>query len=307
VADTGDAAIRKLIRSAVDGGRGRLGREISRVRASRFEAARQLAATIDRLAAPFEPDRFDSGCGIKVRGARIVESFAPHAHAAPLGTADDLLQVDGVARGAASVLVRFAGDIGTVVPVIPGFVAALTFEEGALIDVGYEPSSNTARWPMYRNRASEARTLRGVAAAASQDGRFHLEADDAASLARQMRYEKGLDVTLALYAAYAYHDNQDTARIGQMADDLLDDLGFLPFDVALLGRRLTGRRVDTAPGVVPFVPLLARGWALLGANRVRLHPSLDGIERSIRDSQWSLFDGAGVELLRRALASGEVR
>jgi hypothetical protein len=307
-ADTADATIRKVIQSAAEGGRGsRLVREISKAKTSKFGAARRLAETIEHLAAPFGPDQFETGCGIKVRGARIVEYFAPHAGVVALGSSGDLLQIDGVDRGAASVLLKFAGDIGTVIPAIPGFVAALTIEEGSLIDVAYEPSANTPRWALYKNRASGARTVRGVAAAASQDGRFHLGEHDAVSLGQQMRYEKGLDLALALYAAYAYHDNQDTARIEQMADDLVNDLGFLPFDVALLGRRLAGRRVDADSGVVPFVPLLARGWALLGAKRVRLHPSLDGIERSIRDSQWSLVDGAGLESLRRALASDEVR
>jgi hypothetical protein len=308
VADTADGTIRRIIHAAAEGGRGsRLDREISRVSDSKFEAARRLAEAIEHVAAPFAPDRFETGCGIKVRGARIVEHFAPHARAAALGSSGDLLQVDGVARGAASVLLKFAGDFGTVIPAIPGFVAGLTIEDGSLIDVAYEPSANTPRWGLYKNRASEARTVRAVAAAASQDGRFHLEKDDAVSIGQQMRYEKGVDLTLALYTAYAYNDTQDTARIEQMADDLVGDVGFLPFDVALLARRLAGRRLDTDSGVVPFVPLLARGWALLGANRVRLHPSLDGIERSIRDSQWSLFDGGGLESLRRALASGEVR
>jgi hypothetical protein len=65
--------------------------------------------------------------------------------------------------------------------------------------------------------------------------------------------------------------------------------------------------VDATTPVLPFIPLLGQGWALLGANRVRLHPLLDGIERTLRESLWSLFDAAGVERLRRALESGEVR
>jgi hypothetical protein len=305
--DTADATIRKLIQSAAEGGRGRLSREIARVKSSEFDDARRLAASVEHVAAPFGPDRFETGCGIKVRGTRIVEHFTPHARAELLGSSGDLLQIDGITGGAASVLLRFTGDVGTVVPAVPGFVTAMTIHEGSLADVAYEPSANTWRWAMYRNRASEARALRGVAASASQDGRFHLSEHDAGCIAQQMRYEKGLDLALALYAAYAYHDTQDTGRIRQMGDDLREDLGFLPFDVALLGRGLTGRRVDRDSGVVPFVPLLARGWALLGANRVRLHPSLDGIERFMQDSLWSLFDPPGIELLRRALASGEVR
>ncbi|MGH8474031.1 MAG: hypothetical protein ACREVJ_16640, partial [Gammaproteobacteria bacterium] len=58
---------------------------------------------------------------------------------------------------------------------------------------------------------------------------------------------------------------------------------------------------------VPFVPLFSQGWPLLRAHRVRLDPALDGIERNMRESVWSLFDGEGVNRLRDAMLSGRVR
>ena len=59
--------------------------------------------------------------------------------------------------------------------------------------------------------------------------------------------------------------------------------------------------------IVPFVPLLSQGWHLLNAHGIRLHPALDGIERTMRDSLWSLYDGDGVTKLRNALQTKEVR
>jgi hypothetical protein len=59
--------------------------------------------------------------------------------------------------------------------------------------------------------------------------------------------------------------------------------------------------------IIPFVPLLSQGWHLLNAHGIRLHPALDGIERTMRDSLWSLFSGDGVEQLRNALLTKEVR
>ena len=48
--------------------------------------------------------------------------------------------------GPASVLLMFDTEVGTVLPAVPGFVAGLTFNEGELLDVAYEPSINSFRW-----------------------------------------------------------------------------------------------------------------------------------------------------------------
>ena len=98
-------------------------------------------------------------------------------------------------------------------------------EDDELVDVACEPSANTLRWQEYQNSASEIRTLRGVAASSAQHGRFRLVAEDAGALARKMQYAKGIDPTMAVYAAYAYYDLQTVEWIDQMSRYLRVDLG----------------------------------------------------------------------------------
>jgi len=70
---------------------------------------------------------------------------------------------------------------------------------------------------------------------------------------------------------------------------------------------LVGKAIALDDVIVPFVPLLSQGWALLRAHRIRLHAALDGIEGTLQDSLWSLFDATGLEKLGRAMQTREVR
>ncbi len=296
-----------LMRFAAEGEHYLLQQQIEEARDADVAGVDQLVRTAEQIERPFGPDHFETQCGFKVRGARIVEFFAPRAEGELLGGDGDILRINHLEEPAASVLLRFQGNIGTVIPAIPGFVAALTFDERELIDVAYEPSANTGRAADYQHNMHEVRTLRAIAAASSQHGRFSLEQEDALKLARRMQSMKGSDPTLSVYAAYAYHDLQEIELISGMSRYQRDDLGFIFFDLALLSRKLIDRRIKSNTGVFPFFPLLSQGWALLRANRVRLHPALDGIESNVRESLWSLFDEDGLEKLRDAMHTREVR
>ncbi|HEY3177739.1 MAG TPA: hypothetical protein VGL25_02530 [Casimicrobiaceae bacterium] len=296
-----------LVRSAAAGDQAGLDQQMRRARTAVTTGAAELVDATERIAAPFGPDHFETQCGIKTRGARIVDFFAPRASGTLLGVEGDILRIDSVEAPMASVVLLFEGGVGTVIPAIPGFIAALSFDDGELVDVAYEPSANNWRWDLYKNRAGEVRALRALAASSSQHGRFHLDQQDPNRIAQQMQYAKGVDPTLAVYAAYAYHDLQAIARIREMSDFLRGDIGGTFFDLALLSRSLIDKAIGAKDFIVPFVPLLAQGWALLGAHRVKLHPALRGIERSVRDSLWTLYDGKGLEKLKDALQTGEVR
>ena len=301
------ATTRKLVTSAAAADQSALAREITRAKTLALPGAERLVDSVEQIAVPFGPDHFETECGIKVRGNRVVEAYTRWAQLDLLGAQGALVRVNGLTQPAASVLLTFADGRGALIPAITGFVAALTFDDDELIDVAYEPSANNWRWDLYKDRAEEVRALRAVAATASQHGRFRLDDADAMNVARKMQYAKGIDPTLSVYAAYAYHDLHAVGLIRDMSMYLRDDLGTTLFDVALLGRQLLDRVVDLKSGVVPFVPLLAQGWALLSANKVRMHPLLQGIETTVRESLWSLFDPSGVKKLKRALASGELQ
>jgi hypothetical protein len=267
-----------------------------------------IAQSVQLIDTQFGPDHFETQCGIKVRGAKILDFFGPAANAEILGNGD-LLRISHIKGQAASILLVLdvaGATLGTVIPAIQEFIAGLTCGDGELMDVAYEPSANTWRADVYKQRADEVRALRAIASSASLHGRFRLDKSDAAEIGPKMQYAKSIDPTLAVYAAYAYHDLGDVKRIREMSGYLKGDIGVTFFDLELLGRRLVDRMVNRDSRVVPFVPLLSQGWSLLRASSVKLHPALDGMQRSMRDSLWSLYEKSAFEKLKAALASGEV-
>jgi hypothetical protein len=265
-----------------------------------------MAATAERVATPFGEDHHETECGVKIQGARIVDFFVVNGRAEQANAEGTDLRIYP-SEGPASILVELEGGVGTVLPFVPGFLTSLTVQEGELVDVALEPSANSSLWGMYQSRAGEIRRLRGVAAAASRLGRFRLEGEDALAVARSMQYAKGVDPAIALYAAYAYYDLQEIPRLREMAEYLYGGLGIHLFDVAMLAGRLRGANVDPGSGALPFTPMLSQGWALLNAHRVRLHPLLDELRYRVQDSLWSLYDRPGLDMLRRAMQTKEVR
>ena len=94
---------------------------------------------MEGIVTPFGPDHFETQCGIKVRGTRIIDYSAHGADYELLGSGGEILRVNLLDRPAASVILRFDGDFGTVLPVIRGFVTAVTVIGEELVDVAYEP------------------------------------------------------------------------------------------------------------------------------------------------------------------------
>ena len=268
--------------------------------------AAAILASVPELARTFGPTQFETQCGFKVRGARVVEAFSSRAKVEHLGPAGDVVRIDTLGAPAASVVLEFDDGSGTVVPALRDFIAAIIVEDNQIVDIAYEPSENSWRAQVYASGGEEIRRLRAIAAAATNHDRFRLDGDDAMAIAARMQAVKGADPTLSIYAAYAYHDLQAMDRIRDMSRYQHEDLGIHLFDVALLSRELIDATITPDRGVVPFTPLLAQGWSLLNANRFRLHPALVPLQATLRESLWSSYLPPGVQLLRAALASGEL-
>jgi hypothetical protein len=270
--------------------------------AVRAEVAPETAALARSIAArrtPEAPFHFETMCGFKVAGARVVDAFSPVVDTEVFDSGR-LVRAQPPWPGA-SVLLTFEPGWGALLPAVPEFIATLTIEGDELVDVAYEPSDNTWRWGPYSQVARELRSLRAVAAAAARNGVFRLEGADAETVARRMQSVKGVDPTLGIYAAYAYQDLGLRDRIRRMAGYMNDDLGAVLFDVALLARRLDGTTTGTSREVLSLFPLLSQGWALLRALRVELPGELAGLERTLVPSLWTLLDASGVDQVRAAL------
>jgi Caspase domain len=301
-APTPEALTAEMLRAAIAGG-GAPG-------VTRGAPPAGIAGDVERLAQPFGPMHHETGCGFKLRGARAVQAVAAIKVEFAGGgiAAGDDLRVVNPARPGSNVLLVLDSGAGVLLPALPEFMCALSFEDGELVDVAYEPSDTTWRWGEFHARASEIRSLRAIASAALSRGSFKLEGDDALAIARRMQLAKGVDPSLAVYAAYAYHDLQRRDLLRQMADYMQGDLGAALFDVALLARKLDRRTLGRdAPPVLGAVPLMAQGWTLLRAFDVKLPPALAKLEGHRLPSLWTMFDAQGVERIRNAIAQGELK
>lgn len=263
-----------------------------------FAAGRKsvLIEPAARIAAPFGPARVGTGTGFKIRGRRFASASAATG-AARVGGSRETVTVDGFDGPAVNVVLGLEGGNGLVLPALTGFVAALTVEEGELVNVTYEPAEGSPRREQMTGRLDELRNLRAVLASSARMGVLHLRRGDAGELAGAVRAGGGVDPTIALYAAYALWDRQETELLEDVASAVERDLGCGLFDLALLAGRLRG----SAPSrTVPFLPVLSRGWPLLAAHRSDL-PVAGELSPHRVESLWTLYDAEGFELLKDAL------
>lgn len=278
--------------------------------AGRSAPERATAAAVRRtaraLAGPFGPDHFESRCGIKVRGGVIRDVVVASGLSVEQLSPDIVRVHPGTTRGATALVRLGSGDV-TVVPVVADHLTGLTVDEDELISVELEPSTNSSRWPDYRQRESDIRRLRAQAAAASAFGRFEPDREDFDTIASEMQFAKSADPALAIYAAYAFYERGDVGRVAGMADFLHADLGVRFYDLELLARHLAGRFPGRDSGVLPATPLLSQGWSLAMSHGVHLPEALREIQRTARDSLWSLYRPEAHDFFARALTTGEIR
>lgn len=258
-------------------------------------------------ASPFGPTHFESHCGFKIRGSAVAEAISGFAQPQIIDSTGELVRVGNIRGSAASTLLALRDGSSVILPAVDGFVAGLTFEEGELVDISYEPSDNTPLWQEYQSRRQELSVLRGVIASSARLGVFKLDGNNALELARRMQYSKSVDPSLALYAAYGYHDLQRRDLIREMTSYLQDQLNFAFFDLGLLGGYLESNSSISDARFAPCIPLLAQGWALLSAYRVSLPAELQGIQRHLMSSLWTQFKPEGTEILKELMQSRGIK
>jgi hypothetical protein len=288
--------------SVDDGGRGFLD-----AAASGVEGGDEFGSSVESLSEDFGPHHYESGAGFKIRGTRLVEAVG-----AGVGTElldEGLLRVWGLddGRPGASVLMRFSSGACAVIPAIFGYMCAVTVTDGRLVDVAYEPMDTRGRWDEFMARAPEIRRARSTLAAATRMGVTSLNRDVAMATAQHLQSLKGLDPSSSLYAAYAFRDLGDESLVREMGDHQLQDLGVVLYDLELLVGRAPPPGPQTGPRLVlPFFPMLSRGWALTNAMGATIHPAVADPSRRI-PSLWTLFTPDTYALIEAAILGGDVQ
>ena len=98
----------------------------------------------------FGRTRFETNCGFKVRNARVVSCTIRTGY--EILEDGHAVRADVVPGQCVSTLLTFSNGYSVVLPAIGEFVTGLTFDEDNLIDVTYEPSTGSDRWPMYQSQ-----------------------------------------------------------------------------------------------------------------------------------------------------------
>lgn len=255
----------------------------------------------------FGPESLPNKRGIKIRGTRVVEVVLAGI-GAELKNEGTIIELSAPHPTVRNVLLITEQGYGVVLPAFEGFVASLTFDEGRLLDLSFIPDAKSSRYRIYENRKGEIERLRGIIAASSRRGEFKLE-NGGEKLARRMQLGKGVDPSLALYAAHAYREQGNRRWLEEMALFLRNDLGACLFDVALLASTAH----DSFPSgelspVAPFAPLLSQSWPILQVREYELPERLVEISKhAVKDSLWTIYAPEGVELIRESILNGEIK
>jgi caspase domain-containing protein len=204
---------------------------------------------------------------------------------------------------AGSVLIQFLDGRGTMLAIWPGFVGTVLVENHRVVNVNYTPSEYAPSYNEYKQNEKEIDLRRAHIAVLARNGRFKINPQNAHLDADTLRHFKRFDPTLGLYAAYAYAQVGASEQVNSVLSYMRQDLGDVPFDVALLARKLG----DSGIPRVPFAPMLTQGWSLIDPDAVQLPEPVLRARASQVPSLWTTLEPAGVEALATLFASGEQR
>ncbi len=253
-----------------------------------------------RHSVEFEPRHFETRCGIKLRGGKAVAAIGAATRVEWVAEGEILRAHPASPQARDRVLLIFADGSGAVVPLLPEFIAELSFDDGVWVDLAYEVSEFSPFHDADPARRAERRYLREFVAAAVERGVFQPDRETLAALAARVFETPLPDPVLLLYLAYALDDAGMVGQLREMVSQMLARGAAPLFDVALLAYR-QGDEQDGLLNATPGMPLLARGWAGLAARGIILPDGIAGVSQMLQPGLWSRFSAAAVSVLSKQL------
>lgn len=242
----------------------------------RQSAAEAAAARLLEVVERAEPD---GSSGLVVAGAEM------HTAASALGNPVD--QRAGrvrvtLGRSQRDVVVIEVGGTTAAVPVYPGRLGVVTFEDAELVDITYVASDPEGR------PTPEDTQYRAWVGAASRFGLAWWGDDNASQVVDRARRMTATDPSYAMHAAYALVELGRRDLVPELLDVAIPPL----YDVALLAE-------DLGEPVAGTFPLLSRGWTLMGPAGVAPRPDLP----ARLPSAYSLFGPEAADVLRQQIST----
>ncbi len=266
---------------------------------------REIIKQAQRRSEEFAPLHFETHCGIKLRGARAVEAICPGTHVEWIVEGEILQAHPPSIQAGGRVLLIFGDGSGVMVPLLPEFIAELTFDNGQWVSLAYEASENSLFHESDLARRVERRYLREFVAAMVERGVFQPDRATLTALAARLMKTPAPDPVLLLYLAYALDDAGMTGQLRNIVAELRARDIWPLFDVALLACRPDEER-EQLGRLSPGMPLLARGWSALAAHDGPLSKELNTVSRMRHLGLWSHFAPDAVHIFRQQLQPPEV-
>jgi uncharacterized caspase-like protein len=204
---------------------------------------------------------------------------------------------------------------------LPGFVGALLFANGAAESLSYKParSGSFDEGPDEKYGEEVARWT-----ALATQGRFPNGAEIAATTNAVRRY-KSINPSMGCLAAYAYDRMGEIDQISGIASYFAGKGQPVPFDIALLSEEdihvsaMKKLEIETTPPanqlhpgqkrIAPIAgshPLLTRGWSRLDHETVGISPELFELKKHLVPSLWTTLSPDGGTKLAELLMKGDL-
>lgn len=262
--------------------------------ASEAAGADSMHTALLQLMHDHRPPDLASRSGFQVRGSSVARAAANRAETEVLGGA--LVRVFAASNPpAVEVLLELSDGRCVLAPAVRDHMATLSFHDGQLVDIAYEPMVTSRRWAEFHHRSQHIRDVHAAVAAATRLGVLDLTGEHGTELIGLAHSVSGVDPTLAVYVAYACHDVGRSDLTKSLGDAVRDAIGVSIFDLDLLARRLP------SPGLegVSSLPLLSRGWAL---NVTGVPDSTFQELHALRrlPSLWTIFSAGQWDRIRRS-------
>lgn len=98
----------------------------------------------------------------------------------------------------------------------------------------------------------------------------------------------------------------DTAGVVSVYEFMQREPTPVLYDVGMLAWLCQGKR-DPIAGCVPWLPMLAQGWALLGDLAESMPAAVRDARQYIIPALWTTFASEGTHILMAAIGSGELQ
>jgi hypothetical protein len=217
-----------------------------------------------------------------------------------------IVQIDPRGKRQDGVALEFEDGSGTVIAALQPYVAKVLVEGGGVVSVSYAPAQIGDQLRTSRSDHQRADQLHALVATSAKFGVFRIDGpseirnSNAEQLANAIRAQKPVDLTLAIYAAYAYADAGLSEQIRSLHEIMKSQLGIDLFDVAMLSGALS----DGAPAKIqaPFCPMLSQGWEFLRVKNVVLPGQFANARNHILPALWTTFDREGMSIVKSSFS-----